>query len=104
MKKIITTIAFASLFAACKESETITPITPRQPSQEVPSTPVTAAVAAFQTVSANLKEGDPNQLNVAIPLSKAAPDDGTLIIKLTSTNSEHGVDFVTSPEAVNREI
>lgn len=104
MKKIITTIVFASLFAACKESERITPITPRQPAQDVPSTPVTAAVAAFQTASANLKESDPNQLNIAIPLSKAAPVDGTLTIKLTPTHSEHGVDFVTSPEAVNREI
>jgi hypothetical protein len=97
MKKIITTIAFASLFAACKESETITP---QQPTPQQPST----AVAAFQTASANLKEADPNQLNVEIPLSKAAPIDGTLIVKIIATNSEHGVDFVTSPAAVNQEI
>jgi hypothetical protein len=97
MKKIITTIAFASLFAACKESETITP---QLPTPQQPST----AVAAFQTASANLKEGDLIQLNVAIPLSKAAPVDGTLTVKITATNSEHGVDFVTSPAAVNQEI
>lgn len=101
MKNIITTIAFVSLFAACNESEKITA---RQPVQDMPSTPVTAAVAAFETAFADLKEGDPNQLNVAIPLSKAAPVDGTLTIKLTTANSEHGVDFVTSPATVNQEI
>lgn len=39
-----------------------------------------------------------------IALSKPASVDGTLVIELNSTTSVYGVDFETSPAAINGEI
>lgn len=100
LKKLIILVV-ACLLYACHESESIVP---RQPVPNVPQIPVSPAVAAFQNTTTELKENDGNQQTIIIALSKPAPADGTLVIKLSSTTTAYGVDFETSPAAINSEI
>lgn len=94
-------IIFAALLYACRESESVAPT---QPVPNVPQVPVAPAVAAFQNTTAQIQENDANRQTIIIALSKPAPVDGTLVIKLTSATSTYGVDFETSPAAINGEI
>jgi hypothetical protein len=100
LTKVILVI-FVCLFYACRESESVAP---RQPVPSVPQVPVAPAVAAFQNTTAEVKENDGNSQTIIIALSKPAPADGTLVIKLSSTTTAYGVDFETLPAAINGEI
>ncbi|MCE2956133.1 MAG: hypothetical protein ACK514_05510 [Bacteroidota bacterium] len=103
MKKFTNSLLVISacLLYACRESESVAP---RQPLPNTPPVPVVPAVAAFQNTTVEVKENDGNQQTIIIALSKPAPSDGTLVIKLSSTTTAYGVDFETSPAAVNGEI
>ncbi|MFM8743737.1 MAG: hypothetical protein ACKODM_10505 [Cytophagales bacterium] len=94
----------ACFFYACRESESVAPRQPLPNTPKVPVVPAAPAVAAFQNTTVEVKENDGNQQTIIIALSKPAPADGTLVIKLSSTTTAYGIDFETSPAAVNGEI
>jgi hypothetical protein len=100
----LTSLFVVCLLYACRESESVTPRQPAPNTPPVPVVPVAPAVAAFQNATVEVKENDGNQQTIIIALSKPAPADGTLVIKLSSTTAAYGVDFETSPAAVNGEI
>lgn len=101
MKGTIKTIFLISaLLTACEDQDYNT-IKPTQPVDDLPPA---SAIASFASSSEVLSEDDPDQRIISVALSKAAPTEGVIVIKLVALSSQQAIDFETSPAAINSEI
>lgn len=67
---------------------------------QIPTVPF---VVAFETLSTNLTSFD-SQNNVLLSYSKPTNQVGTISISISETNAIYGVDYTTTPAAVNNEL
>lgn len=97
MKNLLKAVFAISTFLlySCNENENITPTKP------LPTVPQTPALANFQNANELVKENDTNQKTIIIALSKPTPESGNLTLTLNSINSVHGINFETTPAAIN---
>jgi YD repeat-containing protein len=97
--KNLTQLGAISIFAlllACNENEVVAP-TPTPPVQ-IPQ--IEPALVSFRQATDQLHERDGNQKPITIALSKAAPAEGTITIKVES-NGQIDKDFRVTPASAN---